>query len=135
MDKLSKERRSWNMSRIRSKGNQSTELKMVALLREKKLIGWRRNYPLEGKPDFVWPNERVALFVDGDFWHGHPSNGHIPKTNAKYWRKKIDNNKKRDRRITKTLRDKGWLVVRVWESEISKNTISRKLKKIRNGLL
>ncbi len=58
----------------------------------------------------------------------------MPKTNVKYWRQKIENNKKRDRRVTKTLRDKGWLVVRVWESEISKSTLSRKLKKIRGRL-
>ena len=63
--------RSQLMSRIRSKGNATTEQTMVALLRKHGLSGWRRHYPVAGRPDFVWRQERVALFLDGCFWHGH----------------------------------------------------------------
>ena len=72
VDVFPKERRSYVMSRIRSHGNASTELRLIAVFKELGISGWRRNYPLFGKPDFVFQSEKVAVFVDGVFWHGHP---------------------------------------------------------------
>ena len=77
-DSLSKEKRSWNMSRIREKGNKSTELKLLKLFREYKIKGWRRHQPLTGKPDFTFRKEGLVVFVDGCFWHGCPRCFRIP---------------------------------------------------------
>ncbi len=80
-----------------------------------------------GNPDFVFREERVAVFVDGDFWHGHPSRGRLPKTNVEFWKSKIAINKRRDRCVNRALRNEGWTVVRIWESEIGKPSVLRKL--------
>jgi len=103
------------MSLIRSRGNHTTELRMVALLRANGLTGWRRSESLPGSPDFVWRRERVALFVDGCFWHGCPRHGHTPRSRIAYWAAKLARNAKRDRRISRELRAAGWAVLRVWE--------------------
>src|SRR5215510_3405686 len=101
--------RSQLMSRIRSRGNKTTELHAVSLLRAKGITGWRRHAPLVGRPDFVWPKSRVALFVDGCFWHGHDCGRNLrPKTNAALWEQKIAANKARDRQNARELRLKGW---------------------------
>lgn len=103
------------MSRIRGKGNKSTEQRMIALLRAYGITGWRRHYPVPGKPDFVFRNERVAVFVDGCFWHRCPRCFRTPTSNAEYWVPKIDGNVRRDRRVTRELRQRGWHVMRIWE--------------------
>lgn len=82
-----------------------------------------------GKPDFVFPKERIAVFVDGEFWHGHPTLGQIPSTNSDFWRKKIDQNRKRDEVVNKTLKEKGWRVVRIWQHELRNEAWIRKLHK------
>lgn len=108
--------RSALMSRIRSKGNATTELRLVKILRAAKIGGWRQNCPLRGKPDFVFPKARLAVFVDGCFWHGHICGRNLtPTRNAKMWQEKIIGNLRRDRRVTRHLRDNGWSVVRIWE--------------------
>lgn len=85
------------MSRVRSKGNKTTEGRMAALLREGKITGWRRQIKIIGKPDFVWPKLRVALFVDGCFWHGHDCGRNLtPKSNAEHWQRKIEATRLRD---------------------------------------
>jgi DNA mismatch endonuclease (patch repair protein) len=117
-DVFTKEKRSEIMSRIRGRGNLATEKKLIQLFRQNSIIGWRRNYPLFGKPDFVFPKKRVAVFVDGEFWHGHPTLGQIPKTNARFWVEKIARNKKRDRLVNKTLKEKGWVVARIWQHQL-----------------
>lgn len=118
-------KRSMLMSKIRSKENVTTELKMINLLREYHLKGWRRNIPLEGKPDFVWRKERVALFVDGCFWHGHNCGRNLtPKTNAIFWLNKINKNKKRDKHVNHALREKGWIILRIWECELKKKSLA-----------
>lgn len=81
-DVFSKKKRSEVMSRIRSRGNKETEEALVAVFRNMKLKGWRRHRPVYGKPDFIFPKHRVAVFVDGCFWHGCPRHGTQPKTNA-----------------------------------------------------
>lgn len=107
--------RSALMSKIRSRANQSTEMAMIALLKKHKLSGWRRNSPLLGKPDFIFPTHRVALFVDGCFWHGCKTCGHVPRQNSDYWHDKFQANMRRDRKVSRLLRCKGWTVLRVWE--------------------
>jgi DNA mismatch endonuclease (patch repair protein) len=85
--------RSELMSRIRSSGTKTTEERLAGLLRKAGLKGWRRQWPLPGKPDFAWPRDKVALFVDGCFWHGHNCGRNLtPKRNAQAWKEKIDNN-------------------------------------------
>ena len=110
------------MSRVRSTGNQTTEKRMVAVLRKARLTGWRRHQPLFGRPDFVWPKARVAVFVDGCFWHGHDCHRNLtPRTNAKAWREKIEGNQARDRKTSRLLRQEGWTVIRIWECNLAKN--------------
>lgn len=126
MDTFSPKKRSWIMAQVRSSGNKSTEMNLIAALRKNGITGWRRTYPLFGKPDFVFREKRVAVFVDGCFWHGHPTKCRIPDTNRKYWEMKISRNTERDRLVTATLRKKGWNVIRIWEDSIKKpSTISR----------
>ena len=95
-DTVSAEKRSAIMRAVRSRGNKATELALVRLLRQRKITGWRRNRPIFGKPDFVFLRLRLALFVDGCFWHGCSKHCRMPKTNSDYWRLKIARNKRRD---------------------------------------
>jgi DNA mismatch endonuclease (patch repair protein) len=123
------------MSRIRSQGNTTTELRLAAFLRKHRLIGWRRRYPLIGRPDFVWPRRKLAVFVDGCFWHGHRCGRNlVPNRNAGAWQMKITNNQARDRRVARKLRASGWDVIRVWECALAKNP-SRCVEQIRNRLM
>lgn len=108
------------MSRIRSAGNKTTEEKLAHLLREVSLTGWRRHQQLPGRPDFVWRKSKVAVFVDGCFWHGHACRNLAPKTNAEAWRDKIAKTQARDRRVNRLLRKKGWKVIRIWECRLAK---------------
>ena len=122
------------MQAIRAKGNKSTELKMVKLFRENNITGWRRHLPLTGKPDFTFRKEKLTLFVDGCFWHRCPKCYREPKTNAEFWKNKIENNVKRDRRVTNELKQAGWSVFRLWECQLKKpqrflTRIQKKLEK------
>ena len=71
-----------------------------------------------GKPDFVFPEVKIAVFVDGCFWHGCPKHANAPKNNREFWRQKIDANKKRDQKVNRRLRSEGWSVQRIWEHDI-----------------
>src|SRR5438309_5456074 len=97
-DVFAPEKRSQVMSRIRSRGNRDTELRMIQLFKAAGIRGWRRSQRLFGKPDFVFPRERLALFVDGCFWHGCPKPKHapMPKNRAAWWAAKVARNKERD---------------------------------------
>lgn len=113
--------RSELMSRVRSRGNRSTEMRMVKLLRENGLSGWRRHQPLAGRPDFVWRRERVVVFVDGCFWHGHDCGRNLtPRSNQEFWNRKIEQNRSRDLRNTHELAADGWTVLRIWECRLKK---------------
>jgi len=117
-DVFSKEKRSEVMSRIRGKNNKETELVMVQLLKTNHITGWRRNRPVFGKPDFVFPKKKVALFVDGCFWHVCSQHCNFPKNNEEFWKKKLQNNINRDLLVNQTLTKKGWKVIRIWEHEL-----------------
>ncbi len=117
-DVFTKEKRSEVMSRIRGKGNKETELVMIQILRSHHISGWRRNQAVIGKPDFVFPKQKVALFVDGCFWHGCPKHSNMPRNNRPFWKKKLGQNKDRDKFVSRELRKAGWKVVRVWEHEL-----------------
>ena len=128
-DTFSDQDRSNIMRAVKSRGNRSTEMRLIQIFKERKITGWRRGYPLLGHPDFVFPKLRVAVFADGCFWHGHNCRNVTPRDNFDYWQKKIERNKKRDKTVTKTLAQKGWQVVRIWECDIKKQKIA-KLEKL-----
>lgn len=112
--------RSENMRAIRSTRNATTEKRLISLFLRHRVRGWRvRPEDVAGSPDFVFPERRVAVFVDGCFFHGCPKCGHIPKTNRAYWRAKIDRNRRRDRDVARRLRRLGYSVVRIWECELA----------------
>lgn len=110
--------RSELMARVRSKGNKTTEQRFASMLRKARISGWRRHHRLLGNPDFVWPSARLAIFLDGCFWHGHACRNTTPKTNASNWRRKISGNRFRDRKTNRRLRYRGWTVIRIWECEL-----------------
>lgn len=112
------ERRSIIMSCVRSKGNKSTELRFINIMKSHSIVGWRRNYDIIGKPDFVFTNKKIAVFIDGCFWHGCQIHCRLPATNVDYWENKIIKNKQRDRHVTKELKRRGWTVMRFWEHDL-----------------
>ena len=165
-DVFTKRKRSEVMSRIRGRGNKETELALAKLLRKHGITGWRRHQPIvfsasrtkhwrsetprrsfRGNPDFVFPRQRVAVFVDGCFWHGCPihSNparwlkkssmkadstscssrlrGESPsaRTGRAFWTNKLRANIARDRFVTRQLRRQGWTLLRVWEHQLTRN--------------
>jgi DNA mismatch endonuclease (patch repair protein) len=142
-DVFTKAKRSEVMSRIRSRGNRDTELALARLLRANGISGWRRHLEIRGRaallrgpnikaarqhrptgfrvrPDFVFRQVRLALFVDGCFWHGCPKHATRPKNNRAFWQRKLAANKTRDRLVTRTLRAQGWRVLRIWEHELQR---------------
>lgn len=119
-DVFTKTKRSQVMSRIRGSGNKETELALINLFRKHRVTGWRRNRPVFGKPDFVFPAIKCAVFVDGCFWHACPKHSNLPVNNRAFWKKKLDGNKARDRKVNRFLRKEGWRVVRIWEHELKK---------------
>ena len=137
MDTVSKEVRSSIMSRVRSSKNKSTEEAFIKVLRAHSIKGWRRRALVIGKPDFVFAAHKIAVFVDGCFWHYCPKHCRLPSSNASYWREKLINNRKRDNKVNKDLRNRGWIVIRFWEHEIKGGrSIDRKiqiLKKLDDG--
>lgn len=120
MDRFSREQRSRTMSRIRAK-NTKPELLLRKYLFKRGLRYRLHVRTLPGAPDLVFPGRKVAVFVDGCFWHGHPGckKATTPKTNTDYWRAKIEGNQARDRAVNATLLSRGWHVIRVWECELS----------------
>lgn len=113
------EKRSWVMSRIRSKGT-SPEKRLGELMKKwfPETLIFTNSRELPGTPDFALPEHRVAVFVDGCFFHGCPIHYREPKENSAYWIKKLRENRRRDKRVNKQLRDEGWIVVRIWEHEL-----------------
>lgn len=132
-DIFTKEKRSEVMSRIRSK-NTKVELVVFKYLRAKKIYFQKHYARAAGSPDVAVPSRKVAVFIDGDFWHGRHAKERLPRLDA-WWRAKIERNMRRDRRDRAALRKAGWSVLRVWEGELMrKRTRERWLEKVRAHL-
>lgn len=122
------------MAKVRGTGNRSTEAVVEAILRAERIRGWRKhpkNVP--GKPDFYFPCYRLAVFVDGCFWHACPDCGRIPKSNVEFWSTKIDENRRRDNRVRRRMRKLGFHVIRVWEHEVRTGGWIGRLRRILNA--
>lgn len=120
MDKVDRATRSRVMSRIRSKGNRSTEKRLRSVLVRAKIKGWRmHNKNLPGIPDFTFEREQLAIFVDGCFWHGCSRCYRRPHSSRKYWDWKVQRNRARDKRVEAQLRRAGWSIIRIWEHSLS----------------
>lgn len=112
-------RASKNFSGIRGRNNRTTEVRFRLALVRAGISGWKmHNRALPGNPDFVFLKEQIAVFVDGCFWHGCPRCGHIPKTNSPFWQAKIQRNIERDRANIQKLRERDFIVARMWEHEL-----------------
>ena len=109
------------MAAVRSRGNTTTELAFGKLLWASGVRGYRKHWKVAGKPDFAWPGRKIAVFVDGCFWHGCVRCKTLPGTNVEFWQKKIETNRARDKRVTKLLRIDGWTVLRFWEHDVKRN--------------
>jgi len=119
MDTIRPERRSWNMSRIRSR-NTSPEMQVRRLVHG---MGFRYRLhvaSLPGKPDMVFPSLRKIIEVRGCFWHQHKGcqDSHVPKSRTEYWRPKLSRNKRRDASNERRLEAEGWTLLTLWECEI-----------------
>lgn len=132
VDVFDKEKRSTIMRNIKSKGNKSTELAFIKIFYHQKITGWKRGYSVKGHPGFVFLNKKIAIFVDGCFWHGHSCKNLTPKSNDTYWSKKINDNIKRDIEITELFNRRGWRVIRIWECELKKNNRAVLIQKLRD---
>ena len=118
------EKRSDIMRQVKSKKNKSTELRLIEIFKQNGITGWRRNYPVKGHPDFVFPKKKIAVFVDGCFWHGHDCRNTRPADHQEYWQKKRERNMKHDREVTAMFEARGWTVLRIWECELKKKNES-----------
>jgi DNA mismatch endonuclease (patch repair protein) len=119
-DSLTKAERSAHMAKVRGKGNRSTELVVEEAFKGSKIRGWVK-HPQEiiGRPDFYFPRTRLALFVDGCFWHACPKCGRrIPTARSEFWRRKIAQNRRRDEKVRRELRRQGLHAIRIWEHEL-----------------
>ena len=123
MDKITKEQRSHNMSMIRS-SNTKPELLFRKYIWNRKIRGYRINYKIKSRPDVYFPKKKIAIFIDGCFWHKCQECYARPKSNNEYWDRKIENNVIRDDQANQHLKDKGISVIRFWEREISKDIVS-----------
>lgn len=115
MDKFSKQTRSKIMSSIKSK-NTKPEILLRKLLWENG-FRYRLHYG-EEKIDIAFPSKKLAVFVDGCFWHRCPQHSHLPKSNRSYWLPKLMKNKKRAKDKDKRLKKDGWKVIHVWEHNL-----------------
>ena len=120
MDNLTKSQRRKNMQNIRSAGTMPEKL-IIRALRREKLYFAKNDKSIIGNPDIVFRRKKVVVFIDSDFWHGHPKRFIMPKSNRQYWKEKISRNKERDAGVNKKLKEAGWKVIRIWESDIKKN--------------
>lgn len=132
MDNLTREQRRKNMQNIRSVGTK-IEREVMRALRHRNIYFASNVASLPGKPDIVFRRKHVAVFIDSDFWHGHPKRFIMPETNRKYWRAKIEGNKLRDKVVNRKLRKQGWRVLRFWEHDVKKR-LDRMVDKVLHAL-
>lgn len=127
-DNHTKEQRSYNMSRIRSKDN-APEEKVRKYLFSKGFRYRKNDKKLPGCPDIVLPKYKTVIFVNGCFWHKHDCKRFVwPSSNEEYWKKKILRNVERDAANMKELKELGWKVLIVWECELKKTVINERLE-------
>ena len=119
-DVLTPEQRRLNMSRIRGKNTKPETLLRTALHQCGLRFRLHRK-DIPGSPDIVFVKQKIAVFVDGCFWHGCPSHGVQPQTNGKFWQRKIGANRTRDVRASLELGKLGWRVIRIWEHELNED--------------
>lgn len=134
-DVFSKAKRSQVMSCIRARGNRDTELALATVFRQLRISGWRRHVEIRSKrgeghefrvkPDFVFPRLKIAVFVDGCFWHGCPVHRSTPQNNAAFWANKFLKNRARDLLVNRALREAGWRVIRIWEHQLTRRNVAR----------
>lgn len=119
-DPLNPQQRSERMAKVRGRGNRSTEMRVAACLIRRGFRGWQRHSSnVPGRPDFCFTRERIAVFVDGCFWHGCPRcQRNVPHSRRDFWRNKIESNRRRDRRVKRMLRQQGYSVFRIWEHSL-----------------
>jgi DNA mismatch endonuclease (patch repair protein) len=127
-DVLTPKQRTYNMSQIRGK-NTAPEIKLRKMLFAAGIRGYRIHYNLPGKPDVVFIKKKIAIFVDGCFWHKCPVDFQEPATRKEFWIKKIQSNIDRDKKVNEQLKRDGWTVIRIWEHEIKKEP-EKTVKKI-----
>lgn len=130
-DKHSKEVRSYNMSRIRSKDTKPEEMVRKYLFAQG--FRYRKNdVRLPGKPDIVLPKYKTVIFVNGCFWHKHENCKYFvwPKNNATFWKNKIQNNVRRDSYNCQLLEQEGWSVLNIWECELKKQVFSETMSRV-----
>lgn len=130
-DVFEKSKRSDIMKKVRSKNNRSTELRLLDIFNQYGIKGWKRNYKVKGHPDFVFLSRRIAVFVDGCFWHGHDCRNTRPADNQEYWSKKRECNMKHDLEVTALFENRGWRVLRIWECELRKKKESCLLERLK----
>ena len=120
-DRISRQRRSWNMSRIKSRDTMPELIIRKALHRRG--YRYRIHHKVDGKPDIAFPKIRLAIFIHGCFWHQHGCKyTYRPRTRKKFWNEKLDKNIARDVQVTKKLHAMSWRSMTVWGCEIKKNS-------------
>lgn len=108
------------MQNIRS-SNTAPELIIMRALKRRRIYFASHPKNIIGKPDIVFRRKKIAIFIDSDFWHGHPERFVMPKSNIVYWKNKIELNKKRDEKVNQELKENGWRVIRFWEHQVNKD--------------
>ncbi len=139
MDNLTKEQRHKNMQAVKSKGSK-IETALAKALWAKGCRYRKNNKTVYGKPDFTFKKYKIAIFVDGEFWHGKDweIKKHNHKSNEEFWFAKIERNMRRDTEVNKKLTSEGWKVLRFWGKDIKKNIefcvdeIEREINKAKN---
>jgi DNA mismatch endonuclease (patch repair protein) len=115
-------KRSQIMSAIKGRNNQSTEAVLKMALIRKRVSGWKQNVKeIPGKPDFYFHDKKIAIFVDGCFWHYCPVCGHLPKTRNDFWKAKLERNRERDKEKDLQLLSLGIKVIHIWEHQLKKD--------------
>ena len=119
-----KNKRSAIMKSVKSSGNKSTELRLIAFFKANGITGWKRKYPVKGHPDFVFMEKRIAIFVDGEFWHGKDfvKTKEKLKNNRDYWLAKIEENIQRDIKNDNLLRQMEWIPIHFWSKDVIQYT-------------
>jgi DNA mismatch endonuclease (patch repair protein) len=123
-------KRSEIMSRVKGTANRNTEERLIEIFKKHSIVGWRRRAKLFGKPDFIFPRQHIAIFVDGCFWHRCPKHASQPVSNAEFWNAKLARNSARDKLVNRKLKKQGWHILRIWQHELSRRNEYRLLRRI-----